>query len=67
MASSKTDNKNRLAKYNPFSGGKRGDLSLAFFAYVMILLVVGIVQIRHLRFPFSYDLLFYRLGFLFVE
>ncbi|MBP5378103.1 MAG: FtsW/RodA/SpoVE family cell cycle protein, partial [Ruminococcus sp.] len=55
MASSKTDNKNRLAKYNPFSGGKRGDLSLAFFAYVMILLVVGIVMMSSASYAWAYS------------
>jgi len=55
MASSKTENKNRLAKYNPFSGGKRGDLSLAFFAYVMILLVVGIVMMSSASYAWAYS------------
>ncbi|WP_295085694.1 putative peptidoglycan glycosyltransferase FtsW [Ruminococcus sp.] len=55
MASSKKNTKKRLAISNPFSGGRRGDLSLSFFAYVMILLVVGIVMMSSASYAWAYS------------
>lgn len=55
MASSKSETKKRFALYNPFSGGRRGDLSLSFFAYVMILLVVGIVMMSSASYAWAYS------------
>ncbi|MGN0616335.1 FtsW/RodA/SpoVE family cell cycle protein [Ruminococcus flavefaciens] len=55
MASSNSQTQSRFAKYNPFSGGRRGDLSLSFFAYVMILLVVGIVMMSSASYAWAYS------------
>ncbi|MBO7475206.1 MAG: cell division protein FtsW [Ruminococcus sp.] len=55
MAASKTKNKKSSAVSNPFSGGRRGDLSLSFFAYVMILLVVGIVMMSSASYAWAYS------------
>ena len=55
MASSKKNTKKRFADLNPFSGGRRGDLSLSFFAYVMILLVVGIVMMSSASYAWAYS------------
>ena len=55
MAASKTEKKKRPAIPNPFSGGRRGDLSLSFFAYVMILLVVGIVMMSSASYAWAYS------------
>ena len=55
MAASKSNTKKRVAIPNPFSGGRRGDLSLSFFAYVMILLVVGIVMMSSASYAWAYS------------
>ncbi|WP_297957472.1 FtsW/RodA/SpoVE family cell cycle protein [uncultured Ruminococcus sp.] len=55
MAASKTEKKKRPAIPNPFSGGRRGDISLSFFAYVMILLVVGIVMMSSASYAWAYS------------
>lgn len=55
MAASNTKTKKRLALPHLFSGGKRGDLSLSFFAYVMILLVVGIVMMSSASYAWAYS------------
>jgi len=55
MASSNKNTKKRFADLNPFSGGRRGDLSLSFFAYVMILLVVGIVMMSSASYAWAYS------------
>ena len=55
MAASKTKTKKNSAVPNPFSGGRRGDLSLSFFAYVMILLVVGIVMMSSASYAWAYS------------
>lgn len=38
-----------------FGGGKNGDISLSFFAYVMILLVVGIVMMASASYAWAYS------------
>lgn len=55
MAATKTEKKKRPAVPNPFSGGRRGDISLSFFAYVMILLVVGIVMMSSASYAWAYS------------
>ena len=55
MAASKNEKKKRLSVPNPFSGGRRGDISLSFFAYVMILLVVGIVMMSSASYAWAYS------------
>jgi len=55
MAATKTEKKKRPAIPNPFSGGRRGDISLSFFAYVMILLVVGIVMMSSASYAWAYS------------
>ena len=55
MAASKTGNKKRPAFRSVASGGRRGDISLAFFAYVMILLVVGIVMMSSASYAWAYS------------
>ena len=55
MAASKTENKQRVSLPNVFSGGRKGDLSLSFFAYVMILLVVGIVMMSSASYAWAYS------------
>ena len=55
MAATKTEKKMRPAVPNPFSGGRRGDISLSFFAYVMILLVVGIVMMSSASYAWAYS------------
>ncbi|MBP5432442.1 putative peptidoglycan glycosyltransferase FtsW [Ruminococcus sp.] len=55
MAASKTKIKKSSAVPNSFSGGRRGDLSLSFFAYVMILLVVGIVMMSSASYAWAYS------------
>lgn len=55
MAVSKSVNKKRAAAPKGFSGGRQGDLSLSFFAYVMILLVVGIVMMSSASYAWAYS------------
>lgn len=55
MAASKSVNKKRAAAPRGFSGGRQGDLSLSFFAYVMILLVVGIVMMSSASYAWAYS------------
>ncbi|MDD7517525.1 FtsW/RodA/SpoVE family cell cycle protein [Ruminococcus flavefaciens] len=55
MASSNTANKKHISLPKTFSGGRRGDLSLSFFAYVMILLVVGIVMMSSASYAWAYS------------
>ncbi len=55
MAATKTEKKKRPVIPNPFSGGRRGDISLSFFAYVMILLVVGIVMMSSASYAWAYS------------
>ncbi|WP_173385084.1 FtsW/RodA/SpoVE family cell cycle protein [Ruminococcus flavefaciens] len=55
MAATKTEKKKRPAVPNPFSGDRRGDISLSFFAYVMILLVVGIVMMSSASYAWAYS------------
>ncbi|MBR6967174.1 MAG: cell division protein FtsW [Ruminococcus sp.] len=55
MAASKTETKKRPALTGIFSGGRKGDLSLSFFAYVMILLVVGIVMMSSASYAWAYS------------
>ncbi|MBO5163267.1 MAG: FtsW/RodA/SpoVE family cell cycle protein [Ruminococcus sp.] len=38
-----------------FGGGKNGDMSLSFFAYVMILLVVGLVMMSSASYAWAYS------------
>lgn len=40
---------------NLFGGGKNGDISLSFFAYVMILLVVGLVMMSSASYAWAYS------------
>lgn len=55
MAASKTENRKRPVVRNVMSGGRRGDISLSFFAYVMILLVVGIVMMSSASYAWAYS------------
>ncbi len=55
MAASKTENRKRPVIRNVMSGGRRGDISLSFFAYVMILLVVGIVMMSSASYAWAYS------------
>ncbi|MCR5601490.1 MAG: putative lipid II flippase FtsW [Ruminococcus sp.] len=55
MAASNTENKKRPVFRNVVSGGRRGDISLSFFAYVMILLVVGIVMMSSASYAWAYS------------
>lgn len=55
MAASKTEKKKHVSLPNVFSGGRKGDLSLSFFAYVMILLVVGIVMMSSASYAWAYS------------
>lgn len=55
MAASNTANKKHISLPKTFSGGRRGDLSLSFFAYVMILLVVGIVMMSSASYAWAYS------------
>ncbi len=55
MAASNTQNKKRAAVRNIVSSGRRGDISLSFFAYVMILLVVGIVMMSSASYAWAYS------------
>ncbi|MGB4092290.1 MAG: cell division protein FtsW, partial [Ruminococcus flavefaciens] len=57
MASkTKTRKRPRFSLWKAFVGdGRHGDISLSFFAYVMILLVVGIVMMSSASYAWAYS------------
>ncbi len=55
-ASSKSKAKKKKTLWEAFVGeGRNGDMSLAFFAYVMILLVVGLVMMSSASYAWAYS------------
>ncbi|MBQ9899393.1 MAG: cell division protein FtsW [Ruminococcus sp.] len=55
-ASSKSKAKKKKTLWEAFVGeGRNGDISLAFFAYVMILLVVGLVMMSSASYAWAYS------------
>ena len=40
---------------NLFGGGRHGDMSLSFFSYVMILLIVGLVMMSSASYAWAYS------------
>ena len=55
MAKTKKSKKNTGIFHVFFGGGKNGDVSLSFFAYVMILLVIGIVMMSSASYAWAYS------------
>lgn len=56
MAASNTKKKSGTSLWKAFAGdGRHGDISLSFFAYVMILLVVGIVMMSSASYAWAYS------------